>query len=179
MEVLQEAAGVPIHVTKTQIYICIPCLVPCSALPKSAVILRCFFLRYLLTPEVSLAARRRAAATVGEMCLNVLLSKRVQTGTILVSRDGTGTDAVVAVNSDKSWARCLRLGEVFECSDSMGTTCLGTADRSVTRHRSNIHKCLLSRFVRATHWPYLVHERQTHSVWPLIFHFPLLVLKLT
>lgn len=85
-------------------YICILCLVPCSAPPKSAVILRCFFLRYLLTPEVSLAVRRRAAATTGEMCLNALLSKCVQTGTIFVSRGGTDTDVVVAVNSDKSLA---------------------------------------------------------------------------
>ena len=86
---------------------------PCSALPNSAVILRCFFLRYLLTPELSQALRRRAGATTGEICLYALLSKHVQNRTTFVSRGGTDADDVVAASSDKLLAK----GEVLSGLD--------------------------------------------------------------
>jgi hypothetical protein len=63
IEVLQEAAGE--YIIKRQIRVHFICLAPCSALPNSAVILRCFFLRYLLTPGVTLALQTRAGATTG------------------------------------------------------------------------------------------------------------------
>lgn len=70
--------------------------IPCSALPNSAVILRCFFLHYLLTPEASLAVHERAGATIGHFRSMLLypLSKHMQYGMFLVSQgvtDGHGT----------------------------------------------------------------------------------------
>ena len=130
---------------------------PCSALPNSAVILRCFFLRYLLTPELSQGARRRAGSTTGEICLNALLSKHVQNGTTFVSRGGTDADAMVAASSDKPLA--TRQGAFSltnpsnarttnaDSSDATESTNLRTADwmASVTRHCSSIYRYLCAR----------------------------------
>lgn len=62
-------------------YACILCSVPCSALPNPARILRCFFFRYPLTPEVSCGMQRRAGATMEGLRLTAGLSKHVQYST--------------------------------------------------------------------------------------------------
>lgn len=138
-------------------------MVPCSALPDPAVILRCFILRYLLTPELSLAVQTRAGATTGTMCLNALLSKRVQNGTAFVGRGGADTDEVVAVNSDASLAMVRGAFSLVNPSNARtanadssdarhGLTSLRTTDgvchQASKQYTDN--RCLLSRSLRDT-----------------------------